>query len=200
MEETSDKRKLAALIPCGHTVCEDCAPEMIGRPCPICRKNCPNFVVVEGIYEWNLDSVFFVPTLSYPRHSIPANYSDSIAGLNLFSAKMKHNALRLKWIKLYQKLGLPLLFVVIFLGLSCYLYLNSLSSLTFWKFLTYFESSFPYISTVNFWNCVILLESRKIKFVQKNQESLLRSWNTGSHTPYVTYGIYKAYPCNLDRH
>ena len=70
--------------------------------------------------------------------------------LELFSAKMKHNALRLKWIKLYQKLGLPLLFVVIFLGLSCYLYLNSLFSLTFWKFLTYFESSFPYISTVNF--------------------------------------------------
>ena len=112
---------------------------------------------------WNLDSVFFVPTVSYPGY---ANYSDSIAGLNLFSAKMKHNALRLKWIKLYQKLGLPLLLVVIFLGLSCYLYLNSLSSLKFWKCVIYFESSFPYISTLNF---VSFAWISKNKFCKKSR-------------------------------
>ena len=51
MEETSDERKLAALIPCGHTVCEVCAPEIIDRPCPACRQNCAYFVALQGIYE-----------------------------------------------------------------------------------------------------------------------------------------------------
>ena len=36
MEKTSDSRKQAALIPCGHTVCEECAPQVQGQPCPEC--------------------------------------------------------------------------------------------------------------------------------------------------------------------
>ena len=51
MEKTSDTKKLAALIPCGHTVCEECAPRMQGQPCPTCRANCTYSVVVQGIYQ-----------------------------------------------------------------------------------------------------------------------------------------------------
>ena len=51
MELTSDSRKLAALIPCGHTVCEDCAPLMQGRQCAICRINCSYSIVLQDIYE-----------------------------------------------------------------------------------------------------------------------------------------------------
>ena len=51
LEETSDERKLAALVPCGHTVCEDCSPKMPGRLCPTCRRNCTHCIVVHGIYE-----------------------------------------------------------------------------------------------------------------------------------------------------
>ena len=51
MEKTSDERKLALLVPCGHTVCEECAPGMQGRPCAICRVNNTYSVVVQGIYQ-----------------------------------------------------------------------------------------------------------------------------------------------------
>ena len=51
LEETSDKRKIAALIPCGHTVCEECSPNMLGQPCPYCRLNCTSRIIVQGIYE-----------------------------------------------------------------------------------------------------------------------------------------------------
>ena len=51
MEKTSDERKLALLVPCGHTVCEVCAPGMQGRPCAICRVNNTYSVVVQGIYQ-----------------------------------------------------------------------------------------------------------------------------------------------------
>ena len=51
MGKTSDTKKLAALIPCGHTVCEDCAPNMQGRQCAICRVNSTYSVVIHGIYQ-----------------------------------------------------------------------------------------------------------------------------------------------------
>ena len=54
LEETSDKRKLAVLVPCGHTVCEECSSKMPGRPCPTCRRQCTYSVTVQGIYEWKL--------------------------------------------------------------------------------------------------------------------------------------------------
>lgn len=50
MEKTSDERKLAVLVPCGHTVCEECAPTMQGRACGICRRNSTYSVIVQGIY------------------------------------------------------------------------------------------------------------------------------------------------------
>ena len=52
LEETSDKRKLAVLVPCGHTVCEECSSKMPGQPCPTCRRQCTYSVTVQGIYEW----------------------------------------------------------------------------------------------------------------------------------------------------
>ena len=51
MEKTSDNRKLAVLIPCGHTVCEVCSPRMQGAACPSCRRVSTYSVVVHGIYE-----------------------------------------------------------------------------------------------------------------------------------------------------
>ena len=51
MEKTSNNRKLAVLIPCGHTVCEECTEPLQGHPCPKCRRNSTYSVVVQGIYE-----------------------------------------------------------------------------------------------------------------------------------------------------
>ena len=51
MEKTSDTKKLAVLVPCGHTVCEECSPRMQGQPCPTCRRVSTYSVVVQGIYE-----------------------------------------------------------------------------------------------------------------------------------------------------
>ena len=51
LEETSDKRKLAVLVPCGHTVCEECSSKMPGRSCPTCRRQCTYSVTIQGIYE-----------------------------------------------------------------------------------------------------------------------------------------------------
>ena len=50
LEETSDERKLAVLVPCGHTVCEECSTKMPGRPCPTCRRQCTYSITVQGIY------------------------------------------------------------------------------------------------------------------------------------------------------
>ena len=50
LEETSGERKIAALIPCGHTVCEECSPNMLGQPCPYCRLICTSRIIVQGIY------------------------------------------------------------------------------------------------------------------------------------------------------
>ena len=51
MEKTSNDRKLAVLVPCGHTVCEECTEPLQGHPCPKCRRNSTYSVVVQGIYE-----------------------------------------------------------------------------------------------------------------------------------------------------
>ena len=51
MDKTSNTNKLTVLVPCGHTVCEECSPTMQGRPCLTCRRNCTYSVVVQGIYE-----------------------------------------------------------------------------------------------------------------------------------------------------
>ena len=51
LEKTSYNRKLAVLIPCGHTVCEACSPRMQGQVCPLCRQRSTDSVVVQGIYE-----------------------------------------------------------------------------------------------------------------------------------------------------
>mmetsp|Transcript_43245 Transcript_43245/g.122271 ORF Transcript_43245/g.122271 Transcript_43245/m.122271 type:complete len:136 (+) Transcript_43245:89-496(+) len=29
---------MVALVPCGHTLCRNCAQQIIGRPCPSCRR------------------------------------------------------------------------------------------------------------------------------------------------------------------
>ena len=51
MDTTSDTKKLAVLVPCGHTACEECSPRMQGGPCPTCRRNSTYSVVVQGIYK-----------------------------------------------------------------------------------------------------------------------------------------------------
>ena len=51
MEKTSDTKKLAVLVPCGHTVCEECAPRLQGQPCPSWRRVSTYSVNVQGIYE-----------------------------------------------------------------------------------------------------------------------------------------------------
>ena len=51
MEKTSDTNKLAVLLPCAHTICEDCSAMMQGQPCPKCRRNSTYSVVVQDIYE-----------------------------------------------------------------------------------------------------------------------------------------------------
>ena len=50
LEDTSNARKLALLVPCGHTVCEECSPKILGAPCPTCRRICTQSIVGQGIY------------------------------------------------------------------------------------------------------------------------------------------------------
>ncbi len=33
-----EKKPGVALVPCGHTVCQECAPDLRSKPCPQCRK------------------------------------------------------------------------------------------------------------------------------------------------------------------
>ena len=79
MEKTSDSRKQAALIPCGHTVCEDCAETMQGRPCPICLANCTKIVVLEDIrYESSYDCCICMEkysNLKKPAALIPCGHT-----------------------------------------------------------------------------------------------------------------------------
>ena len=42
-----DAPKTHLLVPCGHRcVCEKCAPQLMGGPCPVCREPCREMVKV----------------------------------------------------------------------------------------------------------------------------------------------------------